>query len=129
MKGLRNSTWPTAARPSLLACVLAIKHERGLHAHDTVMAAYDQAVAMSEVKHVKTYVPPAPAPVELVRSLSITSVDNVEDDIEHDADDPIEVTYGISQPVRVAGEEVEGEQESEIDEEDSELNPEESEAA
>jgi hypothetical protein len=129
MKGLRNSTWPTASRPSLLACTLAMRHERGLHVPDTVMAAYEQAVAMSELKHVKTYVPPAPAPVEPVRTLLVTSIDNVEDDSERDADDPVEVTYGVSQPVRVAGEDVEDERGSEIDEEDSELNPEESEAA
>jgi hypothetical protein len=85
---------------------------------------------MSEVKHVRTYVQPAPAPVEPVRPLSITSIDNVEEHIERDADDPVEVTYGVSEPTRVAGEEtVEDEQESEVADEESELNPVESEAA
>jgi hypothetical protein len=133
MKGLRNSTWPTTSRPSLLACTLAMRHERGLDAPDTVMAAYEQAVAMSEVKHTKTYIPPVPAPVEPVRPLSITSVDNVEDDSERDADDPVEITYGVWQPVRVAGAETTEESDEEFeagveeDEQVSEVADEESE--
>jgi hypothetical protein len=132
MKGLRNSTWPTAARPSLLACTLAMRHERGLHTPDTVMAAYEEAVVLTDVKHVKTYVPPVPAPVEPVRPLSITSIDNVDDDSERVADDPVEVTYGVSQSVRVAGEETTEESDEEFepveeDEQVSEVADEESE--
>lgn len=121
MKGLRNCTWPTASRPSLLMCSLAMRHERGLHPPDArLMAAYEEAVAMSEVEHVKNYVQPAPAPVEPVRPLLVTSIDNVEDDGDRDADDPVEVTYGVSEPTRVAGEEtVEDEQESEVADEES----------
>lgn len=50
----------------------------------------------------------------------MTSIDNVEDDGDRDADDPVEVTYGVSEPTRVAGEEtVEDEQESEVADEES----------
>jgi hypothetical protein len=133
MKGLRNSTWPTASRPSLLACTLAMRHERGLHTSDTVMAAYEEAVVLTDVKHVKTYVPPAPAPVEPVRPLPITSIDNVDDDSERVADDPVEIVYGLSAPKpRVAGEETTEESDEEFepveeDEQVSEVADEESE--
>jgi|SRR5580698_5470219 hypothetical protein len=106
MKGLRNKTWPLKTRPSLLACVLAMRQERRAYDANTVMAAYEQAVAMLEAEQGIGVRPiPAPAPVENVRPLLVTSIDNVEDDGDCDADDPVEVTYGISEPERVAGEE------------------------
>lgn len=129
MKGLRNATWPMKTRPSLLACVLAMRQERRAYETDTVMAAYEQAVALLEAEHTKEYVPPAPAPpVENVRPLVIASIDNVEDDEDRDADDPVEVTYGASVPQRIAGMETEGEADdlevaleaSEVTDEDSE---------
>jgi hypothetical protein len=106
MKSLRNGTWRLAARPSLFVCILAMRQERRAYDTDTVMAAYEQAVAMLEAEHVKDYVPPAPAPVEKFRPLLVTaSIDNVEDEGDRDADDPAEITYGVSGPKRVAGEE------------------------
>jgi hypothetical protein len=107
MKSLRNETWPLKSRPSLLACMLAMRQERSAYETDTVMAAYEQAVAMLEAEQATGYVRPvpAPAPIENVRPLLVTSIDNVEDDGDRDVDDPVEVTYGVSEPERVAGEE------------------------
>ena len=106
MKGLRNETWPLKSRPSLLACVLAMRQERRAYDTDTVMEGYEQAVAMLEAEQAKDVRPvTVPAPVENVRPLLVTSIDNVEDGGDRDADDPVEVSYGVSEPERVAGEE------------------------
>jgi hypothetical protein len=84
-----------------------MRQERRGYEIDTVMAAYEQAVALLEAERSQGNVRPVPvpAPVEKVRPLVIASIDNVEEDTRRNADDPVEVSYGVSTLERVAGEE------------------------